>query len=327
MRYPRNSLKSQRNTAMKVSSFLGFAQEKIQFILNNVELSEQSKELAMIFDLVPFRRFISMPASTGRPRSCRVSILKAFIAKAAMKITENKKLREILSGNEELHKICGWSEKEDIPSLPTFSRVFNEFAEMRVAENIHEYLVMLAVKDNIIGHISRDATAVPARERFKKTKKEKVPVKRGRPKKGTPTKPKKTRRIEIQKNQELDEMINDLPVLCDSGNKINSQGNPDYWIGYKLHTDWSDEGIPVSYIITSASVHDSQVSIPLTLMSTKRATYLYELMDAGYDVPEIAEISSSNGHVSVIMPNNRRCKIKRELDPAKKKRYRESSRL
>ena len=138
---------------MKVSSFLGFAQEKIQFILSNVELSEQAKELSMIFDLIPFHHFIPIPAKTGRPPSSRLCILKSFILKAAMKITENKKLREIVSGNKELHKICGWSEKEEIPSLPTFSRVFTYFAEMRVAENIHEYLVTLAVKENIIGHI------------------------------------------------------------------------------------------------------------------------------------------------------------------------------
>jgi|GEM_PF-1542696 len=37
----------------------------------------------------------------------------------------------------------------------------------------------------------------------------------------------------------------------------------------------------------AASVHDSQVAIPLTIMSSGRATYLYELMDAGYDMPEI----------------------------------------
>ena len=40
--------------------------------------------------------------------------------------------------------------------------------------------------------------------------------------------------------------------------------------------------IPVSCVLTSASVHDSQVAIPLMTM-TDRVSYLYDLMDAAYD--------------------------------------------
>jgi len=41
----------------------------------------------------------------------------------------------------------------------------------------------------------------------------------------------------------------------------------DRWRGYKLHLDCVDGDIPVSAIVTSASVHDSQVAIPLSQMS------------------------------------------------------------
>ncbi len=65
------------------------------------------------------------------------------------------------------------------------------------------------------------------------------------------------------------------------------------WIGYKLHADVNDVGLPVSFAKTSASVHDSQVAIPLMKMSSSKVTYLYDLMDAAYDAGPIYEVSRS----------------------------------
>ncbi len=308
---------------MKVSTFSGFLQEKFEFIFNGQRLSEKGAEIAAIFDTISLYRFIGLPANTGRPPHSRMCILKSFLLKSSLNIMENKRLRETLLGNDELRKLCGWGEAHDVPSESTFSRVFRDFAQANVAEKIHEYLIEAVFSDKIIMHISRDATAVPAREKCKrKIKKQKVKGKRGRPPKGTPPKQKELTRLQKQLNQSLDEMVSELPLKCDTGNKTNSQGNPFYWRGYKLHTDFSDEGIPVSFMLTAASVHDSQVAIALTLMSSKRATYLYELMDAGYDMNEIKTISKNFNHAPIIKPNNRRSKIKRELDPASAKRYR-----
>ena len=307
---------------MRVSTFLGFTQEKFEFIFNGRRFSEKGAEIAAIFETLPLWRFIPSPAYTGRPRQSRFCILKSFLLKSALNIMENKKLRETLLGNDELRKLCGWDEAHDVPSESTFSRVFRDFAQMNVAQHIHEYLVKAAFNDRIIMHISRDATAIPARERSeRKIKKKKIKGKRGRPKKGTPPKPKELTRLQKQLDQSLDEMVSELPLKCDSGSKINSQGNPEHWRGYKLHADFSDEGIPVSFMVTAASVHDSQAAILLTRMSSSKATYLYELMDAGYDMDEIKAVSKDCNHVPIIKPNNRRSKVKRELDPASARRY------
>jgi hypothetical protein len=51
---------------------------------------------------------------------------------------------------------------------------------------------------------------------------------------------------------------------------------------YKLHLDTVDGGIPVSAIITSASVHDSQVAISLATLMAQRISHCYDLMDAAY---------------------------------------------
>ena len=52
-------------------------------------------------------------------------------------------------------------------------------------------------------------------------------------------------------------------------------------IGYKLHVDTADGGIPISCIMTSASTHDSQVAIPLGTLKAGRVENLYDLMARG----------------------------------------------
>ena len=43
-------------------------------------------------------------------------------------------------------------------------------------------------------------------------------------------------RLERQQKMSLEEMLNDLPQVCDSGTKLNGRGYPVYWVGYKLQT-------------------------------------------------------------------------------------------
>ena len=104
----------------------------------------------------------------------------------------------------------------------------------------------------------------------------------------------------------------DLPKSCDIGAKSNSKGNKEYWVGYKLHIDTADGDIPLSCIITAASVHDSQVAIPLAELSAGKVINLYDLMDAAYDAPQIVLHSKNLGHVPIIAKNTRRNKKKRK---------------
>ena len=87
------------------------------------------------------------------------------------------------------------------------------------------------------------------------------------------------------------DMLNDLPTTCDVGTKKNSKGYKVRWIGYKLHIDVADGGIPISAVLTSASTHDSQVAIPLVKMSSERVSNLYDVMDSAYDAPQIHDMS------------------------------------
>ena len=92
------------------------------------------------------------------------------------------------------------------------------------------------------------------------------------------------------------------------GTKKNSKGYRDTWVGYKLHIDVADGQIPVSCILTSASLHDSQAAVPLATLSAQRVDNLYDLMDAAYDAVQIREHSRALGHVPLIDINPRRDK-------------------
>ena len=60
---------------------------------------------------------------------------------------------------------CGWERRSEVPSEATFSRAFAEFAAQNLPERVHEQLVRRHLRDHIIGHISRDATEIEAREK------------------------------------------------------------------------------------------------------------------------------------------------------------------
>src|SRR5208283_2793981 len=146
----------------------------------------------------------------------------------------------------------------------------------------------------IVGVIARDATEIEAREKpaAKEASDKKddppsdgaqPPRKRGRPRKDEQRPKPEPTRLERQTSQNVNQMLAELPTACDVGSKKNSKGYKETWIGYKLHIDVACGQIPVSCVLTSASVHDSQVAIPLMTMTGARVSYLYDLMDAAYD--------------------------------------------
>ena len=113
-----------------------------------------------------------------------------------------------------------------------------------------------------------------------------------------------------------------IPTAWDRGTKCNAQGYKVSWNGYKLHLDTADCGVPIAAMLSSASMHDSLASIPLSLISAQRVTNLYDLMDAAYCSTELREHSRSLGHVPLIDHNPRRGE-KIEFAPAQAIRYNE----
>ena len=216
-------------------------------------------------------------------------------------------LIERLAVDATLRRLCGWERASQVPSESTFSRAFAEFAESSLPNQVHEALIKKTYKDCIVGHISRDATAIEAREKPVKVETPKTPERnRGRPKKGEVVAKPEPRRLERQLGQTLLRMLADLPTHCNVGTKRNAKGHTTSWIGYKLHIDTADGDIPISCLLTSASLHDSQAAIPLALITASRVVNLYDLMDSAYDASEISDNSRALGHVPIIDANPRR---------------------
>lgn len=268
----------------------------------------------------------------GCPPADRLPICKAFIAKATWDFATTRDLIDALKCRPLLRRLCGWESVGAIPSESTFSRAFALFAKDRLPERIHKAMIKKHLAGKIVGHISRDGTAIHAREKaVKKEPKEAVPQdakagRRGRKPKGhPPAPPPEPTRMQKQLERNLEENLADLPAGCDWGCKKNSQGKVETWRGYKLHVDTIDGDLPLSWLISSASMHDSQAAIPLAQMSAERTTSLYDLADAAYDAPAIREMSARLGHVAIIDYNRRRGGDERELSPAEKNRYKERS--
>lgn len=307
----------------------------------NDPITEKQKRLVMILEVVEIERHIkgSWYQWMGRPLEDRQAIGRAFVAKSVYNHFTTRALIEALQGMPNLRRICGFQKKADIPSEATFSRAFKEFADSELGEKVHNALLREHLSEQLIGHVSKDSTAIEGNERpqnkgidIKAAKeqgtKEQDKKKRGRPKKGevkkgeVRTESKQESRIQRQEKQTAVEALRELPTWCDIGCKKNAQGHTEIWRGYKFHIDTTDSGLPITAVLTSASLHDSQVAIPMMKMTSGKITYLYDLMDAAYDAEPIYRVSRELGHVPIIDKNKRNGDII-PMSPAEKIRYNE----
>ena len=299
-----------------------------------VRLTPKVQKVVTVLEMLNIERFIgSYYASgfAGRPNKDRLAIARAFVAKAVLNLPTTEALIDRLKADISLRRVCGFSSTHGVPDKSRFSRAYAEFAQARLPEHIHAALIAEHLGDQIIGHISHDSTEIHARERPKNKAKEKakvakLPKKRGRPRKDAPVvvTEKEPTRIEKQQTQSLVEMLRELPRDCDTGTKMNSKGYKTSWNGFKLHISTADGDIPVSCILTSASVHDSGVMMPLMHQTSAQIDYCYDLADAAYCSPLLRNASSILGHVPLIDHNPRRGE-KNEFAPHEAERYKARS--
>ena len=279
---------------------------------------------------------VSIWQGVGRPPCQRGWLANAFVAKAVLGLTTTAGLIERLTIDRALRRICGFPLCKKLPSESTFSRAFEEFAQARLAERVHEALIKDYLSDQLMGHLSRDGTAIMARERPAKSphaadvptaqsamQTPAVPArKRGRPRCSEARPPAKASPIQRQRQQSLAQMLAEIPTRCDHGTKCNAQGYKMGWNGYKLHIDTADCGVPISVLLSSASMHDSRAAIPLSLISQTRVTHLYDVMDAAYCSLELHDYCRRLNHVPLI-DHNPRGGQKEEFEPADAIRYNE----
>lgn len=303
-------------------------------------LSEKQQQLVTVLEFARVEKFIPYwHGSVGCPLEDRRTLARAYVAKAVYNMPTTVILIERLRHDKSLRRLCGWERRNEIPSESTFSRAFSEFAISELPSRVHEALIKAHCSDRLVGHISRDATAIEAREKVcaeakqkakekraeECAKKAKGKGKRGRPKRGEERAHKEQTRLEKQLTMTFPEMLKDLPKGCDIGTKRNSKGHQESWKGYKLHIDTADGAIPVTALLSSASLHDSQMSIPLAIITARRVTNCYDVMDSAYDAEAIRNYSIGLGHVPLIDFNHRSPTDTRTFAPHEAQRYKERS--
>lgn len=287
-------------------------------------LSEKHQQLITVLSMVGLEEHLETSrGGRGRPAHDRVVLARAFVAKAIFNLPTTDLLIDLLGSDAALRRICGWEGASQVPDKTVFSRVFSEFAKNEVPQRVHLALVERTQEGRLIGHISRDSTAIAARERVKEKPAPPAPAppKRKR-KRGEPKPPEEMTRIERQQTMKVEEMIADLPQHCAVGCKTNSHGRKETWRGYKLHLDVADGQIPITALLTSASLHDSQAAMPMAELTAQRVTNLYDLMDSAYDCEALRKKSQALGHVPII-ERLKRGEGKVPMAPHEAARYRE----
>jgi hypothetical protein len=279
-------------------------------------LSDKHRQLAAVLSMIEIEALVgAWSGGVGRPARHRRAIARAFVAKAVFNLNATRQLPDRLSVDISLRRLCGWESPREVPHESQFSRAFAEFAASELPQRLHEALIKATQEERLIGHIWRDSTEIESREKPLRTPVSITPAKpmrkRGRPKKGEQPPPPEPTRLERQAGMTLEQMLDDLPRASNVGSKKNSKGYKETWVGYKLHLDVADGQIPISCILTSASLHDSQAAIPLARLTAQRVTNLYDLMDSAYDARSIHEQIRGLGYIAIIDAHPRR-------DPAQK---------
>ena len=175
-------------------------------------LGERYEQLNDVFELVRFEKLIGLNGGPGRPARTRVALAHGFRAKAVFGLSTTRDLIERLLVDSKLRRLCGCPSARAVPSEATFSRAFAEFAGGSLPARQHEALVGRTLGGHLVGHTSRDSTAIEAREKPapKPAKAPKRNRKRGRPRKGE-ARPRQASRLEKQLDMVLCEMLDDLP--------------------------------------------------------------------------------------------------------------------
>ena len=150
-------------------------------------LTEKQQQLVQTLEVIRIEQMIPRRFRVpGRPPKDRAAMARALVAKAVYDMPTTRVLLDRLDTDVVLRRICGWERRSEVPSESVFSRAFAEFSDTQLPQRVHEALIWNTHRDRLVGHLSRDSTAIEARE--KPAAKEKAPPppkrKRGRLKKG-----------------------------------------------------------------------------------------------------------------------------------------------
>ena len=129
-------------------------------------LSGHHKQLVTVLGMARIEAFLpGWRGLPGRPPAERAALARAFVAKAVFNVPTTRLLIEMLSAGKTSRRLCGWQRTGEVPSEATFSQAFAAFAWSALPSRLHAALIQETHADRLVGHISRDSTAIAAREK------------------------------------------------------------------------------------------------------------------------------------------------------------------
>jgi len=185
-------------------------------------LSERHEQFAKVLSLLQMDGHVSKRRGRGRPAEDRAKVARAFVAKAVFNFPLTRHLIDRLRIDPVLRRMCGFETVADIPQEWTFSRAFAEFANSQFPQRVHAAFIERTQGDRLVCNISRDSTAIEAREKVQPKAAASKPVRKSRSKQKV-TDPEKMTRLQRQASGTMtaEQMVAELPSGCDVGTKTN----------------------------------------------------------------------------------------------------------
>lgn len=294
---------------------------------NGLYLSEKETEFASYWNTVisSLPSYLFETNYIGRKGYRDIDILAVRCVMLFFKQNNIKQTLSFLKGSPRIKEIVGMIK---VPSESVVSRKTKDLIQEIEMDNIYDMVTKEYFENKLICNLTIDSTPIDARETPVKKVKDKVKKKRGRKSKGTLeeseylVKQEEDKKIsQMAKTGDVNQYLSTLENRCSITGKMNSKGYMQWRIGYKVHLAVDDFGIPISYFVSGASVHDSKVAIPLLRKAKEKAQFLYALMDGGYSSNDISEFTKTLDAVPIIDYKADRNGVKIAMDPAKKIRY------
>jgi hypothetical protein len=146
-------------------------------------LNGHHQQFVSVLGLVRIETFLpGWCGLVGRPPCERAALARSFLAKAVFNLPTTRLLIGMLAADKSLRRLCGWPRAGEVPGESTLSRAF---AASALPSRLHDALIQRTDADCLVGPISRDSTAIEAREKPVKAAEPKLPAqpkrRRGRP--------------------------------------------------------------------------------------------------------------------------------------------------
>jgi len=102
---------------------------------------------------------------------------RAFVAKQVYNFQTTRELIDRLKIDRTLRVICGWRDRNKIPSESKFSRVFKEFSQQCIATKAHDVFIANYLSETLFFYSSIDSSAIELRQKSVKSEESKKEIK------------------------------------------------------------------------------------------------------------------------------------------------------